>query len=162
MAYKESKFDTSVVSWAGAKGLMQLMPRTARAMGVPEGMEQNAEESIKGAVRYLAELERSFRRIPDPDERKNFILASYNAGIGHILDAMALADKYGHDKYRWKDNVEKYILLKNDSVYYTDSLCRNGRFKGKETYVFVREIRKQYQKYLQETEKDSLPPNHPH
>jgi len=162
MAYKESKFDTSVVSWAGAKGLMQLMPRTARAMGVPEGMEQNAEESIKGAVRYLAELERSFRRIPDPDERKNFILASYNAGIGHILDAMALADKYGHDKYRWKDNVEKYILLKNDSVYYTDSLCRNGRFKGKETYVFVRDIRKQYKKYLQETEKDALSPYHPH
>ena len=110
IAYKESKFDTSVVSWAGAKGLMQLMPRTARAMGVPEGMEQNAEESIKGAVRYLTELERSFRRIPDPDERKNFILASYNAGIGHILDAMALADKYGHDKYRWKDNLRTFML----------------------------------------------------
>ena len=37
LAYTESNFDTTAVSWAGAKGLMQLMPATARAMGIPEG-----------------------------------------------------------------------------------------------------------------------------
>lgn len=147
LAYKESNFDTSVVSWAGAKGLMQLMPRTARAMGVPEGMEHNAEESVKAATRYLKQMERSFRSIADPDERTNFVLASYNAGIGHIFDAMALAEKYGHDKHRWFDNVEKYVLLKSKPEYYNDSVCRNGYFRGQETYQFVREIRARHNIY---------------
>ena len=57
-----------------------------------------------------------FKNIIDKDERINFVLASYNAGIGHIYDAMALAEKYGHDKYRWIDNVEKYLLLKMKMV----------------------------------------------
>lgn len=147
LAYKESNFDTSVVSWAGAKGLMQLMPRTARIMGVPEGKEHNAEESVKAATRYLKLMEKSFKSIPDPDERTNFVLASYNAGIGHIFDAMALAEKYGHDKYRWIDNVEKYVLLKSKPEYYNDSVCRNGYFRGLETYNFVREIRARHNIY---------------
>lgn len=147
LAYKESNFDTSVVSWAGAKGLMQLMPRTARAMGVPEGKEHNAEESVKAASRYLKLMERSFRSIADPDERINFVLGSYNAGIGHIFDAMALAEKYGHDKHRWMDNVEKYVLLKSKPEYYNDSVCRNGYFRGLETYNFVREIRARHNIY---------------
>ena len=126
---------------------MQLMPRTARAMGVPEGKEHNAEESVKAATRYLKQMERSFRNIADKDERTNFVLASYNAGIGHIYDAMALAEKYGHDKYRWFDNVEKYVLLKSHPEYYNDSICRNGYFRGEETYNFVREIRTRHNLY---------------
>ena len=147
LAFKESNFDTSVVSWAGAKGLMQLMPRTARIMGVPEGKEHNAEESVKAATKYLKQMERSFRSITEKDERINFVLASYNAGIGHIYDAMALAEKYGHDKYRWFDNVEKYVLLKSKPEYYNDSICRNGYFRGEETYNFVREIRARHNLY---------------
>lgn len=149
LAYNESNFDTSVVSWAGAKGLMQLMPRTARAMGVPEGKEHNAEESVKAATRYLKQMEQSFKNIIDKDERINFVLASYNAGIGHIYDAMALAEKYGHDKYRWIDNVEKYLLLKSKPEYYNDSICRNGYFQGIETYEFVREIRNRHKIYVE-------------
>lgn len=147
LAYKESNFDTSVVSWAGARGLMQLMPRTARAMGVPEGKEHNAEESVRAASKYLQQMERSFRSITDKDERINFVLASYNAGIGHVYDAMALAEKYGHNKQVWKDNVEKFILLKSKPEYYNDSLCRNGYFRGVETYNFVREIRARHRIY---------------
>lgn len=141
LAYKESNFDTAVVSWSGAKGLMQLMPRTARVMGVPEGMEQNPEQSVKAATRYLLAMEKSFRNVPDKEERLNFILASYNAGIGHIYDAMALAEKHGHDRNRWTDHVEKFILLKSKPEYFNDSVCRNGYFRGLETYNFVREIR---------------------
>lgn len=147
LAYKESNFDTSVVSWAGARGLMQLMPRTARALGVPEGKEHNAEESVKAASKYLKQMERSFRNIADKDERTNFVLAAYNAGIGHVFDAMALADKYGYDKHVWTDNVEKFILLKSKPEYYNDSLCRNGYFRGVETYNFVREIRGRHRIY---------------
>ena len=126
---------------------MQLMPRTARALGVPEGKEHNAEESVRAATKYLKQMERSFRNITDTDERINFILASYNAGIGHVYDAMALAGKYGYDKHIWKDNVEKFILLKSKPEYYNDSLCRNGYFRGVETYTFVREIRARHRIY---------------
>jgi membrane-bound lytic murein transglycosylase F len=84
-------------------------------------------------------------------ERINFVLASYNAGFGHIQDAMRLASKYGKNRYVWNDNVESYLRLKNDSVYFTDSLCRNGRFNATETILFVRRVQHKYGEYrLQE------------
>ena len=146
LAYKESNFDTTAVSWAGAKGLMQLMPSTAQAMGVPPGKEQDAEESVRAAVKYLGITARSFTDIPEP-ERTNFVLASYNSGIGHVLDAMALAEKYGKDPHVWRDNVEKYILLKSNEEYFTDPVCKFGYFRGTETYAFVREITERYELY---------------
>lgn len=147
LAYTESNFDTTAVSWAGAKGLMQLMPATARAMGVPAGKEQNPEESIKAAVKYIASTDRSLSMIPDKEERLKFVLASYNAGLGHIYDAMALAGKYGKDKRVWKDNVEDFILLKSNEEYFTDPVCKNGYFRGIETYNFVRDILSRYEAY---------------
>ena len=146
LAYTESNFDTTAVSWAGARGLMQLMPRTARAMGMPEGKEANPEESIKAAVKYLGITTRSFTEVPE-DERINFVLASYNSGIGHVFDAMALAEKYGSNKYVWRDNVEKFVLLKSNEEYFTDPVCKHGYFRGQETYNFVREIMGRYEQY---------------
>lgn len=147
LAYTESNFDTTAVSWAGAKGLMQLMPATARAMGVPPGKEQNPEESVKAAIKYITATDRSFSMIPDKQERLNFILASYNAGLGHIYDAMALAEKYGKNKLVWKDNVENFILLKSNQEYFNDPVCKNGYFRGIETYNFVRDIMSRYESY---------------
>lgn len=146
LAYTESNFDTTAVSWAGAKGLMQLMPATARAMGVPPGKEQNPEESIKAATKYIAATAKSFSKIPQ-EERINFILASYNSGIGHVFDAMALAEKYGKNKYVWRDNVENFILLKSNEEYFTDPVCKNGYFRGIETYNFVRDITARFEQY---------------
>ena len=149
LAYTESNFDTTAVSWAGAKGLMQLMPKTAYAMGVPVGKEHNAEESIKAASKYLALTARSFTKITDPNEKVKFILGSYNAGIGHIFDAMALAEKYGKNKYVWDDNVAEFVLLKSHEEYYTDPVCKNGYFRGRETYNFVKEILSRAEVYRQ-------------
>lgn len=146
LAYTESNFDTTAVSWAGARGLMQLMPSTARAMGMPAGKEQNAEESVKAAVKYIGMTAQSFKHLPEK-ERINFVLASYNSGIGHVLDAMALAEKYGKDKNVWRDNVEKYILLKANEEYFTDSVCKYGYFRGTETYNFVRDITERFELY---------------
>ena len=148
LSYQESRFDPMAQSWAGAKGLMQLMPRTAKAMGVPEGMEQNPEESVKGAVKYIGLTAGSFRSIPEP-ERIKFILAAYNSGTGHIIDAMALAEKYGANKFVWDENVEKYILLKSNEEYYTDPVCKHGYFRGIETYNFVRDIMQRYYRYTE-------------
>ncbi|MCD8184031.1 MAG: transporter substrate-binding domain-containing protein [Bacteroides sp.] len=146
LAYNESNFDSTAVSWAGARGLMQLMPATAHAMGVPAGKEHNPEESIKAAVKYIGITARSFAKIP-PEERINFVLASYNSGIGHVLDAMALAEKYGKNRYVWRDNVENFILLKSNEEYFTDPVCKNGYFRGIETYNFVRDITARYEQY---------------
>lgn len=146
LAYTESNFDTTAVSWAGAKGLMQLMPATARAMGVPPGKEQNPEESVKAAIKYIMATNKSFSMVPEK-ERINFILASYNAGLGHIYDAMALAEKYGKNKLVWKNNVENYILLKSNEEYFTDPVCKNGYFRGIETFNFVRDITSRYDTY---------------
>lgn len=149
LAYNESNFDTTAVSWVGAKGLMQLMPRTARAMGIPEGKEQHAEESVKAATKYLAQLARSFSKVTDPEEKMKFVLGAYNAGIGHVFDAMALAEKYGKNKYLWDDNVATYILLKSNEEYFNDPVCKNGYFRGRETFNFVKDILGRAEMYKQ-------------
>ncbi len=146
LAYTESNFDPNAVSWAGAKGLMQLMPATARARRVPAGKEQDPEESIKAAVKYIAATAENFAQIPQ-EERIPFILASYNSGIGHVQDAMALAEKYGKSKYVWRDHVESFILLKSNEEYFTDPVCKNGYFRGIETYNFVRDITSRFEEY---------------
>ena len=109
-------------------------------------MERDPEESVRAAVNYFAYLSRMFRRIPE-SERIHFVLASYNAGFGHIQDAMRLAEKYGKNRHVWNNNVETFLRLKNDSIYYTDSLCRNGRFTGIETTLFVRKVQHKYSEY---------------
>ena len=115
-------------------------------LGKDMKLEKNPEESIKAAVKYLELTARSFDNIPE-EERINFTLASYNSGIGHVLDAMALAEKYGSNKYVWRDNVEKYILLKSNEEYFTDPVCKHGYFRGRETYNFVRDIMNRYEQY---------------
>ncbi len=140
LAYTESSFNPDVVSWAGAVGLMQLMPSTAHSLGVPPGKETDPEESVKAAVKYIASMQRIFSNIGDREEQIKFILASYNAGVGHVTDAMALAEKYGRERYVWDNNVADFILLKSEKEYYQDPVCRNGYLRGMDTYRFVKEI----------------------
>lgn len=147
LAYNESNFNPNVVSWAGARGLMQLMPRTARAMGVPAGKIMDVEENVKGSIKYIGVTQRSLMDIESPDERIKFVLAAYNAGLGHIQDAMALANKYNKNQYIWYDNVETYLLLKSNREYFSDSVCKHGYLRGIETYNFVRDIMARYEVY---------------
>jgi hypothetical protein len=73
--HAESAFNPRAVSRKGAVGLMQLMPATARDLGV---RPHNAEENIHGGVRYLAGLLRKFSgNLP-------FALAAYNAGEENV------------------------------------------------------------------------------
>ncbi len=146
MIYQESRFLPDANSWAGASGLMQLMPNTARRFGV--GDITDPEENIRAGVRYIAWLDEILRdRIPEREERIKFILASYNVGLGHILDARALARKHGKDPDRWTDNVDYYILNKSNPDYFLDPVVRHGYARGYEPYRYVGEILNRYEHY---------------
>ncbi|MDL2322565.1 transglycosylase SLT domain-containing protein [Bacteroidales bacterium OttesenSCG-928-A17] len=152
IAFQESKFYTDRISWAGAVGLMGLMPRTAEIFDVSPEEMYDPEGSIRGAVALIRRLNRSFRSIENEEERIKFILASYNAGSGHIYDAQALAEKYGKDPYVWKDNVEEFIKLKSLPEYYNDPVCKQGYFRGKETLNYVRHVIDRWRYYQREVE----------
>ena len=148
IAYTESEFNPHVESWAGARGLMQLMPATARSYGLDESQIEDPELSVRVAVKYLGELERMLRsRIPNPDERTKFVLAAYNAGIGHIYDAIALAEKYDKDPTTWDGCVEETLLWKSKAQYYNDPVCHSGYCRGRETVAYVAEVLSHYRDF---------------
>ncbi len=139
--YVESKFDNSVTSWAGARGIMQIMPSTARANGFSADALTNPETSIRVAVKVLKTLDRMMARyVSDREERRKFVLAAYNAGGAHIIDAIELAKKYGKTPDRWFNNVADALLLKSNSLYYNDPVCKYGYFRGKQTTAYVEQV----------------------
>lgn len=150
IVYKESKFNPSTVSWAGACGLMQLMPKTARSLGIESEAEMfDPEKSIAAGTKYIKKLERIFSSINDKNERIKFTLAAYNAGPGHILDGRAFARKYGKNPDVWEGNVEPYIMLKSEPEYYTDSICKSGYCRGEETVKYVDDVLSKWEHYKQ-------------
>lgn len=152
VAYVESHFRADIRSWAGAIGLMQVMPRTARSLGYsPEDM-LDPTKCVDAAVRTLTTLDNMLKpKIPDAEERAKFILGCYNAGPGHISDAIALAGKYGLDPQKWDGNVEKAVDMKSKPAYYRDPIVKNGYFRGKETVNFVRKVQAAYDYFRERT-----------
>ena len=144
--YQESCFDPQAKSWAGACGLMQIMPATAEHLGLPRSEIYNPEQNIAAAVRYIAELQQSFGDIPNPTERTKFVLAAYNGGGFHIRDAMALARKHGRNDKMWRD-VEPFVLGLQQAQYYNDPVVRNGYMRGSETVDYVRRIHDRWNGY---------------
>ncbi|MGN1237735.1 MAG: lytic transglycosylase F, partial [Muribaculaceae bacterium] len=84
------------------------------------------------------------RRIKDPAERRKFVIAAYNSGMGHVADAIALAQKYGKNPSIWFGNVEEAILWKSNPDFYNDEVCRFGYFRGRQTVAYVKKVLHQY------------------
>lgn len=145
--YEESQFDPSAVSWAGAMGLMQLLPATAAEFGIHDLF--NPEANIRAGTAYLESLVREWQEIRDPETRMKFILASYNAGPGHVRDAQKLAVKFGADPERWEGNVERFLLLKSDPRYYNDEAAKLGYCNGRMPVRYARNIIARYRIYEQ-------------
>jgi len=144
--YQESQFKPNVKSWAGAVGLMQLLPSTAKMYGITNLYDPKS--NIKAGTKFLIYLDKYWTEfIEDSTERIKFVLASYNVGRGHIDDARRLAEKYGVNPNVWEDNVEFYLLQKSKSKFYNDKVVRNGYCRGKETVKYVREIFERYEHY---------------
>ncbi len=147
IAYQESRFDTEAVSWAGAEGLMGIMPNTARQLGVMPHELKTPEGSIETAVSCLQRFRQGFSEVKDPTEKIRFTLAAYNAGIGHVYDAQRLASKYGKDPHVWEGNVAEFIRLKSDPAYYNDTICRHGYLRGTETVRYVADVMARFNDY---------------
>lgn len=151
ISYQESHFIPSVVSWAGAQGIMGIMPNTARAYGITPQQLIDPETAITTGIEILRRFRQGLTKVEDPVEKIKFTLASYNAGIGHVYDAQRLAEKYGKNPYVWEDNVAEYIRLKNDPEYYNDPVCQHGYLRGSETFNYVREVMLRYEYYKKQT-----------
>ena len=152
ISYQESKFLTNRVSWAGAAGLMGLMPKTAENFDVSTDQLGNPEDNIKAAAGLIKKLNQIYSSVENEEERIKFILAAYNAGSGHVNDAQALAEKYGKNPMKW-DAVDEYLKLKRLPEYYNDPVCKSGYFRGVETNNYVRSVIERW-RYYQEKVKE--------
>ena len=149
IAYSESRFTENLVSSRGASGIMQIRPIVARHFNVPVEAIADTETNIRLASKLLTELGRMLR-IPastPEDDRLRIILAGYNAGVGHVLDARRLARAEGANPNSW-ESVSRYLKLKADPAYYTKSVVQNGKFSGSgQTLSYVDEVMRHYYKY---------------
>jgi membrane-bound lytic murein transglycosylase F len=145
--YQESKFDPNAVSWAGASGLMQLVPETANRFGVRNVFDP--KENIRAGVQFLKYLDGYWEKegIADDEERLKFVFASYNAGLSHVSDARNLARKYGKSPTIWDDHVEYFLLKKSDPKYYRDPVAPSGYCKCEEPVNYIDNVLDMYEVY---------------
>jgi membrane-bound lytic murein transglycosylase F len=142
--WQESNFDPEAESHMGAQGLMQVMPRTAQEMGFKPPLF-DPEHSVYAGTKYLDWVKNRFENELPADERLWFSLAAYNAGIGHLRDARALARQLGLDPNKWFDNVEVAMLKLSEPRYFEKA--RHGYARGEEPVLYVRNIRDLYRAY---------------
>jgi membrane-bound lytic murein transglycosylase F len=153
---QESRFNPGAVSRSGAVGLMQLLPSTAAELGFKN--IHLPEQNIPAGTAYLRSLrEKSGFASLRPFDKLCFALASYNGGLGHLLDARKLAASQNLDPDRWLDNVEKaYALLGQEKHH---SKTKYGACRQREIIGYVRNIIFYYRMYLREQNPGQLPPD---
>lgn len=152
-SFQESRFKARAKSWAGARGLLQLMPATGRQFGV--GDPYDPEDNVTAAVKFISWLEKYWRdKIPDVHDRLRIVLASYNAGHEHLQDARRLAAKYGDDRNAWED-VSFWLLQKSKRRYYTDPVVKYGFARGLEPVTYVDYILERYRHYVRFVDPDA-------
>ncbi|MGD8566516.1 MAG: transporter substrate-binding domain-containing protein [Gammaproteobacteria bacterium] len=147
--YQESRFDPQAKSWAGARGLMQVMPRTARELGIHN--LRDPKQGLEAGVKYLDWVRERFEPELPVKDRMWFTLAAYNAGVGHVRDARALARRQGWEPTRWFGNVERAMLLLSKRKYARKA--KHGYVRGSEPVKYVRQIRDRYLAYTKLTQK---------
>lgn len=150
--YQESKFDPDAKSWAGAKGLMQVMPETAKDLGIID--VHDPAESLRGGTTYLNQIYDRFTDIPNETDRIKFTLASFNCGYAHVKDAQRLADYNNLDPLVWDDNVDKMLLALRFPKNYNLDFIKYGYVRGTEPFIYVEQIFERYQHYKQFIDKN--------
>ncbi len=146
IVYQESNFNPRVESWAGAIGLMQIMPETGDFLHA--GDLWDPHQNIKAGIRFLKFLDDYWAKtVSDPTERLKFVLASYNVGASHVIDAQKLARKNGRNASLWDDSVEYFLLQKSNPKYYHDKVVAAGYCRCDGPVRYVKEILDRYEEY---------------
>lgn len=146
---QESGFNENAESHAGAMGLMQLMPKTAKELGVTDPYKAN--ESIAGATRYFRSLYDLYPKSSHPN-RVRIALASYNGGRGHIKDAQMIAIHRYDDPNQWECLSKNLVLLtEKDKALHSEvwksGVPPHGYFQGyRETRQYVKRVMKYYER----------------
>lgn len=136
IGYQESHWNPQAVSFTGVRGLMMLTQDTAARYKVAN--REDPAQSIEGGARVLADLLRSLPpELQEPD-RTWMALAAYNQGLGHLLDAMALARRRGGDPTHWVDVRDAFPLLTRPRWY---AQSRYGYVRGNEAVDYVTNVR---------------------
>ena len=151
--HQESSFNPRAQSWAGAMGLMQLMPRTAQVFAVSNPW--HPAQNVDAGVRHLATQVARFDTL-DARTAISFGLASYNAGYGHLQDARQLAIEEGLDPDTWTGNVELAFDLLSHERYH--SRTTYGYVRGSETITYVNEILRRWDVYQSLLKRQTRPP----
>ncbi len=144
--YQESGFDPNAVSWAGACGLMQIMPSTAVQFNLKKERAFIPTDNVQAAGRIIRYLQQQFSGIADQEERAKFVLAAYNGGLGHVRDAQALARKNGQSDQKW-EHVGYYVRNLSSARFYRDPVVRHGYMIGSETFNYVESIMQRWRQY---------------
>lgn len=147
LIFQESHFDPEANSWAGAKGLMQVMPTTAESLNIQD--LSNPSESIRGGTAYLHQMYNEFESISDSITRIKFAMAAYNCGLGHVLDAQRLAIENNLKPDVWENNVDQMILALRFPNNYNNPVVKFGYVRGTEPVNYVNEIFQRYEQYCQ-------------
>ncbi|MBT8372609.1 MAG: membrane-bound lytic murein transglycosylase MltF [Deltaproteobacteria bacterium] len=132
--YQESHLDPWAKSPAGAKGLMQIMPKTAGSLDISE--VYNPVDNINAGVRHLKNLYDHFDSV-DGEDRLLISLAAYNVGQGHVQDARRLAATLKLDPNSWESISETLPLLSYRKYY---KKFKYGYCRGTEPVIYVKQI----------------------
>jgi membrane-bound lytic murein transglycosylase F len=136
MGYQESHWDEDAVSPTGVRGLMMLTMDTAQRLEVKN--REDATQSIFGGARYFRLMHDALpNSIKEPD-RTWMTLATYNIGLGHLLDARKLTRSLGGDANRWLD-VRNTLPLLTQAQYHNQT--DHGYARGFETVTYVGNVR---------------------
>jgi len=141
--YQESRFNPAAKSWVGARGLLQVMPRTGEEFGFTK--LEDPETGLHAGIKYMQWVQNRFDHELPVKDRMWFTLAAYNAGVGHVRDARRLAKRKGWNPNRWFNNVERAMLLLRFKKYYRRA--RFGFVRGREPVHYVRNIKHHYEAY---------------
>jgi membrane-bound lytic murein transglycosylase F len=150
---QESAFDHKAISPFGAQGLMQVLPTTASLHKVDTTKLYDPEVNINVGTLHFKKLHDLWiTELSDSLQAVKFALASYNVGLGHVLDARRLANKFGYDETKWEGQVENMILRKSDPKYFNDPQVKHGYCRGSEPVHYVNNIMNKYDLYAKFTE----------